>query len=475
MSFNFLPFSSKMKSIGAADVQVKAFSRSCSKAFDESGCYVLEKDITPVSGLPRWQDLPALDPQESDDMLKRCAILRLNGGLATSMGMEGGPKSLVPVHGELTFLDIALHQVLYARKRIGGQFLPLILMNSFNTSAQTMEHVAKYVEFLKQPVHPELMQSRVPRIEADSLAPYSCPTDPQSEWCPPGHGDVYLAFFLTGVLSKLLSRGIRYLFLSNIDNLGAVVDSRIPFWMSQNKCPFLMEVSRRCNSDRKGGHLARSIHGNFILREYNMCAPSDKDDFINIDKYNYFNTNNLWFDVEQLHQLITSKSGLLDLPVICNHKTLRVTQTSAVEVYQVETACGSIISSFPNAAALEVPRSRFLPVKNLNDLLVARSDLIKLGSDYIPQVYGKDFVPPVIKLPKEVRDLDDFSHMFPYGVPKIARCRLLDVQSPIVFGKNVTCVGDVTITATQKVSIPNDTILEGTVHLNAEASTLEDQ
>lgn len=465
MTLNFMPFALKMRGIEASDIQIEAFRRNCMKAFSGKGCFIGEDEIAPVGELPTLKQLPLVGEARTNELLNSCAIIKLNGGLATTMGLEGGPKSLVMAHGQSSFLDLTVRQVLSKRNKLGDKALPLILMNSFNTSVQTMKSLMTYLGLLEQPVAVEIVQSRVPRIAADSLLPYTSSTDSMSEWCPPGHGDLYLSLFVSGLLVELLARGIKYLFVSNIDNLGASLDMRIPEWMAQNNYPMVMEVSKRCAADRKGGHLARDVYGSFVLRESAMCKPEEREYFANIERYRYFNTNNLWFDAEALYKLIVSQGGLLDLPVICNNKTLYDKDGKANKVYQIESACGSIISSWPQAQALEVSRNRFVPVKGLSDLMVVRSDLFSVDSDYSVRCVKEDFSPPTVNLPAEVTSLDKLEHMFPYGVPSLRGCSSLNIEGPVIFGKNIKCEGDIKITATSEAVIPGGTVLSGEVIL----------
>lgn len=459
-----MPFALKMRDIEASDIQIEAFRRNCVKAFSSKGCFIGEDEIAPVGTLPTFSQLSPLSEERREELLNACAIIKLNGGLATTMGLEGGPKSLVTAHGQSSFLDLTVRQILSKREKLGSKALPLVLMNSFNTSSQTMKSLMSYLGLLEQPVAVEIVQSRVPRIQADSLTPYVSATDPLSEWCPPGHGDLYLSLFVSGLLVELLSRGIKYIFVSNIDNLGASFDMRIPEWMASHGYPMVMEVSRRCAADRKGGHLARDVYGSFVLRESAMCKPEEREYFADIERYRYFNTNNLWFDAEALYKLIVSQGGLLDLPVIRNTKTLYDNLGKACRVYQIESACGSIISSWPEAQALEVPRSRFVPVKGLSDLILVRSDLFSVDSDYSIHCTRENFALPLISLPAEVTSLDDFDHMLPYGVPSLRDCSSLSIEGPVVFGKNVKCEGDVKITATSETFISDGAVLNGEIH-----------
>ena len=101
----------------------------------------------------------------------------------------------------------------------------------------------------------EFLQNKEPKLRADDLYPVTWPSDPGLEWCPPGHGDVYLALAATRTLDRLLDAGLRWCFVSNADNLGAVPDPRIAAWVADAGVPFVMEVVRGTPADRKGGHV----------------------------------------------------------------------------------------------------------------------------------------------------------------------------------------------------------------------------
>ena len=73
---------------------------------------------------------------------------------------------------------------------------------------------------------------------------------------------------------------------------------------------------------------------------------------------------------------------MLDLPLIRNEKTVDPSDRTSTKVVQIESAMGAAIEVFDGAAVLEVDRSRFLPVKTTNDLLVLRSDVYRLEPDH---------------------------------------------------------------------------------------------
>ena len=135
----------------------------------------------------------------------------------------------------------------------------------------------------------------------------------------------------------------------------------------------MLEAADRTPADRKGGHLCRTADGRLALRESAQCPPEEKDDFQDIDRHRYFNTNNLWVHLPTLRDLLEKNDGFLPLPTLVNHKTLDPRDPDSAAVFQLETVMGTAISLFPDAAAVRVPRHRFSPVKNTNDLLGVRS------------------------------------------------------------------------------------------------------
>src|SRR3989440_11766576 len=197
------------------------------------------------------------------------------------MGLERA-KSLLPVKDGLTFLDLIAKQVLHLRTtyRVPLRFL---LMNSFSTSRDTLDALQKYPEVGK-PKSLELMQNQVPKVDAETLRPVSWPENPQLEWCPPGHGDIYPSLLGSGWLDRLLSEGVKYLFVSNSDNLGATLDLNLLNFFADSDKPFLMEVAERTASDRKGGHVA-ARKGKLLLRESAQCPEADTASFQDIQRH----------------------------------------------------------------------------------------------------------------------------------------------------------------------------------------------
>ena len=109
---------------------------------------------------------PASD-EEIRTMLNKLVVVKLNGGLGTSMGCKG-PKSVIPVRSDLTFLDLTVQQIEHLNKKFDVD-VPLVLMNSFNTDEDTHKIIRKYNNFRVRIL--TFNQSRYPRINKESLMP----------------------------------------------------------------------------------------------------------------------------------------------------------------------------------------------------------------------------------------------------------------------------------------------------------------
>jgi UDP-N-acetylglucosamine pyrophosphorylase len=430
----------KMESAGLSAAAIRAFLFQFRKLGQNESGLILEDSIAPVESLPSIDEQPP--PRGTSDLVAQTVVLKLNGGLGTSMGLEKA-KSLLKVRGELTFLDVIVRQFLHLRETVAPK-LGLLFMNSFNTSCDTAAALANYPQ-LGDLQQLELMQSKVPKIDAKTLAPIDWPPNPTLEWCPPGHGDIYPSLLGSELLDHLLSGGKNFLFVSNSDNLGATLDLRLLDFFARSGAPFLMEVTPRTAADRKGGHLARrNADQRFLLRESAQCRAEDLAAFQDIKRHRYFNTNNLWIRLEALRAELERGNGLLPLPLIRNEKTVDPRDTSTPNVFQLETAMGAAIECFAGAAAIEVPRSRFSPVKTTGDLLGVRSDAYELDPEF-RLVLSKDRngVPPIVKLDDQYKLVKQFEELVASGVPSLIRCRSLTVIGNIQFEAGVEVIGDV--------------------------------
>ncbi len=420
--------------------------------------------ISPLS----HDEIPALEqiaarPTDTSDALKKTVMIKLNGGLGTSMGLSG-PKFRIPVRESKNFLDITLEQLRVIGERTGAT-IPLVLMDSFNTQDSTVAYIEE--QSSRVPVH-TFLQHRFPKVLKETLEPAEWTGDSKYEWNPPGHGDIYGALHSSGLLRRLIDEGYRYAMVSNVDNLGATLDTRILSYFADSGSPFLMEVVRRTAMHKKGGHLARkTADGRLILREIAQCPEHDLDSFQDIRKYWCFNSNNIWLDLEAVLGALEENDGFLALPMIRNEKYLVPKNADTPRVYQIETAMGAAITSFAESKAIQVPVGRFLPVKKSPDLLVVQSDRYHLNDDYDlienPECAGSDIR---IDLDDEYYGTyGDLVKRFPDGPPSLVECGSLTIHGDVLFGKNVKLLGDVVIRNQTggQVRIPDGKAVSGEV------------
>nr|CAG8563948.1 2444_t:CDS:2 [Entrophospora candida] len=366
---------------------------------------------------------------ENTESLNKLAVLKLNGGLGTTMGCIG-PKSAIEVRDNMTFLDLSVRQIEYFNSNYNVN-VPFILMNSFNTDDETKRIIQKYsshkIDILT------FNQSRYPRINKESLLPMPRSINGDiSQWYPPGHGDLFESMANSGILDQLIADGKEYLFVSNVDNLGAVVDLKILQHFVESGAEFLMEVTDKTKADIKGGTLI-DYEGNIRLLEVAQVPAEYMEEFKSIKKFKIFNTNNLWINLKAAAKRISDEKKL-DLDVIYNSKTLE----SGEKVIQLETAVGAAIKHFKNAHGINVPRSRFLPVKSTSDLFLVTSDLYSLHHGELVMNPKRLFqTVPLVKL----------------------------VTGDVTFGSGVQLKGTVIIVANHgaRIDIPSQAVLENKV------------
>jgi UTP--glucose-1-phosphate uridylyltransferase len=428
-----------MRAEGVGDAAIATFAHYYEQLREGASGMLPESEIEPVDDVTALDDLPDADP----GLLDSAVVIKLNGGLGTSMGMTKA-KSLIEAKDGLTFLDVIVGQVLGLRDRFGAR-VPLVLMDSFATRDHSLAALERHPEIAAD-VPLDFLQNKVPKIAADDLQPASWPDDPSLEWAPPGHGDLYTALVTSGMLGELRERGYRYAFVSNSDNLGAVLEPRILSWVAHEEIPFVMEVARRTEADRKGGHIARRRDDGLVLRETAQTPEEDLEKLQDVGRHRYVNTNNLWVDLEALRATLEARDGVLGLPIIVNRKTVDPSDSSSPAVVQLETAMGAAVGVFEGARALHVPRRRFAPVKTTNDLLALRSDAYVLRDDSRVELSPEREDPPVIDLDSGFYKLvGDFEARFPAGAPSLVACERLAVTGDVTFGRGVVVRGAVTV------------------------------
>jgi len=434
----------KMRKEGLGDLAIAAFRQNYQALVTGETGLVSESEIEAVRDLPRLEEVAGNGHPEAG-LMAQAAVLKLNGGLGTGMGLDKA-KSLITIKDGLTFLDLIARQILHQRE-VYKCPIPFCLMNSFSTRQDTLEYLGSYPD-LGGGLALDFVQSKVPKIDAESLEAVQWPRNESLEWCPPGHGDLYPSLAASGLLEAYLKKGIRYLFVSNADNLGASLDIQILRYFAGKNFSFMMEVAERTASDKKGGHLAiRKSSGRFLLRESAQCPEADNEAFQDTGKHRFFNTNNLWINLEVLQKRLAEAGGFIPLPLIRNSKTVDPKDPSSPKVYQLETAMGAAIEAFEGTGALVVPRTRFAPVKACSDLLVLRSDAYVVQEDWTLKQSEDCPVLPVVKLDEShYKKVSDFEELFAKGVPSLKACTELKVQGRVRFSGDVVCRGKVMVT-----------------------------
>lgn len=452
----FVSIAQKMRRERLPEVAIRTFEHYYRQLVGGVTGEIPEAGIEPVLSLPDAERFGVRESDAGNKAMARTVLINLNGGLGTSMGLDRA-KSLLPVKDGRSFLDLLALQAIAAD-------VPLLLMNSFVTHADSLAVLDRYKE-LHRDLPLDFTQHKVPKIAVDGLTAIDWPANPLLEWCPPGHGDFYTALITSGMLGKLREGGYRYAFVSNADNLGASLDLAILGHFVLSGAPFMMEVAERTAADRKGGHLARVRGGGLILRESAQCPKEDEASFQDVKRHRYFNTNSLWLDLDALQRVLAERENVLGLPMIRNVKTVDPRDPASPKVYQLETAIGAAISVFPGATAVRVPRKRFAPVKTTDDLLVVRSDATVITGQHhvVPNPARALPDPPVVHLdPRYYRMIADFDARFPAGAPSLVNCVALRIEGDVRFGAGVMCRGEVSIIhhGPETLNIAAGTVLE---------------
>lgn len=461
----FEPFERQMRSEKVEPIAIDTFRYYFSQLLAGNTGLLGESELVPLEKLPDAEKLEGYQAA-GEQALAHTVIIKLNGGLGTSMGLDKA-KSLLTVKDGLSFLDIIARQVLNLRQKSGHK-VPLLFMNSFNTHEDTLDALAQYPDLDSGPGL-AFIQNKVPKVLQVDYQPIKNPPTPELAWCPPGHGDIYTALQTSQLLEKLLADGYEYAFVSNADNLGAIMDEQILGYFAATRLPFLMEVADRTPADSKGGHLARRKNGRLVLREVAQCPPEDLEAFGDIKRYTYFNTNSIWLHLPSLRETLNRNQNVLKLPLIRNSKTLDPRDPNSPKVYQLETAMGAAIEIFEGAGALRVPRTRFAPVKLTSDLLVLWSDayLLTPENNIIVNPDNPYYLPIVQLDARYYKFIQDLQQRFPQGAPSLTNCEKFQVEGDILFGRDIAAYEQVKLTnlTDEQVKVDDGTVLKGDVAL----------
>ncbi len=451
----------KMVAAGVSRPAIDVFADYYGQLEAGASGFIGEDSIEPLSDPDLLSDV-VVDESVAREALAATVIVKLNGGLGTSMGMDKA-KSLLPVREGKSFLDLIVGQVRAARAAYGVK-LPLIFMNSFRTRVDTLAALAGYDDLAVDGLPLDFVQSQEPKLRVDDLVPVEWAADRSLEWCPPGHGDLYPSLMASGVLEELLGLGYRYASVSNSDNLGAGPDAVLAGWFAQSGAPYAAEICVRTAADRKGGHLAiRRVDGQLILRDTAQTRAEEMDFFTDEHRHRFFHCNNLWFDLRVLFETLSQRRGVLGLPLIRNDKTVDPADPGSPGVVQIESAMGAAVEVFAGATAICVGRERFLPVKTTSDLLLLRSDVYEVGADgRLTRVVQKA---PLIELdPRFYKTIGGFEQRFPAGAPSLRDAEKVTVRGDWTFGAGVRLIGDAEFDdRNQPETVPAGAVIDGRI------------
>jgi hypothetical protein len=180
--------------------------------------------------------------------------------------------------------------------------------------------------------------------------------------------------------------------------------------MVETNNEFIMEVTDKTRADIKGGTLI-DYEGKPKLLEIAQVPENKVDEFKSIKKFKIFNTNNLWIRLDAIKRLIDSKV-LEDMDIIQNQKSV-----NGASVIQLERAAGAAMQYFQQAQGVNVPRSRFLPVKSCSDLFVVQSNLYSLSNGSLVMNPARQFTTvPFVKLGEHFNKVDQYKKRFK-GIP----------------------------------------------------------
>ncbi len=334
---------------GFDDTRLAVFARlsreHLSNAVEGDITPTVPEDVTPFAPEPDLDDLGlgALNRGE-------VGVVVLAGGMATRFG--GVVKAAVPVVNGRSFLDLKVADVHAVSARV-GKAIPVFVMTSFAThdaiEAQVArEHLAP-IECFPQCVSLRLTASGELFREADGeFSPYAT-----------GHGDLTFALRYSGVLERFRAGGGRYLYVSNVDNLGATLEPSVLGAHIRSGASITAEVVRKVPGD-KGGAPARLSGVPQIIEAFRFPAAFDQDSLP------LFNTNSFVLDAAAIDRDF-------DLTFFKVEK-----KVEGETVLQFERLVGQLTAFLPSHF-LEVPRSgptgRFQPVKDPPELEARRADI----------------------------------------------------------------------------------------------------
>jgi UTP--glucose-1-phosphate uridylyltransferase len=294
------------------------------------------------------------------DLIKNgeLGIVVLNGGMATRFG--GVVKGVVEVANGHSFLALKVLDALRVARDCGGR-IPIYVLNSFATDSATRQHFEQHDYFGAARADVRfLTQFIAPRLNRDGSLVHD--GDGKPSFYAPGHGDFSEAMRRSGSLAQFMGEGGRYVFLSNVDNLGARVSAEITGLHSLSGKEVTVEVAPKWPGDQGGAPAV--VNGKLQVVE-GFRFPTGFDQ----DSIPVFNCNTFTFNADALDR---------DFALGWYYVEKKL---DGKPVVQLEHLVGEL-TKFLDAQYLRVKRTgaenRFFPIKTPEDLEAGKADLLAL-------------------------------------------------------------------------------------------------
>jgi UTP--glucose-1-phosphate uridylyltransferase len=304
----------------------------------------------PAPGEPGYEDARSAGA----DALARGEVAQvvLAGGMATRFG--GVVKAVVPAVGERSFLEVKLSETSVLEQALRAE-VPVALMTSFATDDVIRDHVRE-----RRLGEPSVFHQFVSLRLEPSGALFRDGDGRPSPYAQ-GHGDLFQALRRSGVLAALRERGVRYVTVSNVDNLGARVEPAVIGMHVLQGRPLTCEVARK--EGDLGGAPVR-VDGRLQLLEGPRFPPSFDQGLVPV-----FNTNTAVFDVDALER---------DYDLTWLYVRKDVEGREAVQLERVYHEASAVLPTTYLEVPRRGPRGRFIPIKTPADLERAQGDLREL-------------------------------------------------------------------------------------------------
>eukprot|EP01117_Protostelium_nocturnum_P007078 TRINITY_DN2540_c0_g1_i1.p1 TRINITY_DN2540_c0_g1~~TRINITY_DN2540_c0_g1_i1.p1 ORF type:complete len:479 (-),score=173.03 TRINITY_DN2540_c0_g1_i1:59-1495(-) len=399
--------------------------------------------------------LPSVDKDRATEILGKLVVVQLNGGLGSAMGLTAAKSSLQILNNDSphSILDCKILQIEKLNQDYGVD-IPLVLMNSPSTDEETLQ-ILKSHEGKGIKIH-TFLQGEHPLMHKDTLAPLPKSKGERQGWIPPGSGEVFQGLLRAGLLDKFKSAGKEFLFISNVENMGATIDLKLLNHIYSNQIDFQLELTNRISTDSHGGLPISYKEGKVHIMEISQ-VPFEYHKQFTVSRYQYWNTNNMWARINNVLNML--KLNALELDFIIKYKT-----SGGRNVAQIETPAAMSIHSFKRAVGVVVPRSRYRPVNSTAHLLAAQSNLYQFSDGAMTLNASRIGPEPLIKLGEHFTVISEYQKRFK-SVPNILELDHLTVSGDVTFGSNMTLKGTVIIVADhgERIDFPDGVILENKI------------